>query len=246
MKKLTHHRIIYSIIVFGLLLFLQIILGKAGHFFTNMVPYQQIDPYDIFARISIHHAIELIIALVIILALSKLLKLDFYFQFGDVRKGVKYSVLFIAVSIVISIALHIIMFIKNQLSNYAFPLDVRNIIGTLGFQLFFSGPAEEVVFRTLPITLLVYAFGKSILIKSNVTLEVVLASILFSFAHTNWSLKPFVFEVDYFQLFYSFVLGTIQGIVYQRSKSILYPMLMHSSSNVFMVGIGYMFKVFLV
>lgn len=131
--------------------------------------------------------------------------------------------------------------IYSSVPNYAFPLDGRNVIGTLGFQLFLSGPAEEVVFRALPITMLTYAFGRSIPIKSNVTLEVILASVLFSFAHINWFLRPFVFEVDYFRLFYSFVLGTIQGVVYQRSKSILYPMLMHSFSNVLMVGSGYLF-----
>lgn len=54
-------------------------------------------------------------------------------------------------------------------------------------------------------------------------------------------IDPFVFNVDYFQIFYAFVLGSIQGIVYQRSKSILYPMLMHSFSNVLMVGMGYLF-----
>lgn len=64
---------------------------------------------------------------------------------------------------------------------------------------------------------------------------------LFSLAHANWSLSPLVFKADFFQLFYAFVLGTIQGVVYQRSKSILYPMFMHSFSNVLMVGIGYIF-----
>ncbi|PKM87786.1 MAG: hypothetical protein CVU87_08965, partial [Firmicutes bacterium HGW-Firmicutes-12] len=74
-----------------------------------------------------------------------------------------------------------------------------------------------------------------------ITLEVILASVLFSFAHINWSLSPFVFDVDFFRIFYAFVLGIIQGVVYQRSKSILYPILMHSFSNALMVGVGYLF-----
>lgn len=246
MKTLRGNRAAFGMIAFILLLVIQILLSKTGHLIAALIPYQQIDPFNSFADISIHHAVQLIIGMSIILVLSKLLNLNFYFQLGDKKKGLRYLVLFTAVSIVISIALHILMYVNNQLPNYAYPLDGRNIIGTLGFQLFLSGPAEEVVFRSLPITMLIYAFGKSVSIKGNVTLEVVLASILFAFAHTNWSLRPLVFEIDYFQLFYSFVLGTIQGIVYQRSKSILYPMLMHSSSNVLMVGIGYLFKVYLV
>jgi len=73
------------------------------------------------------------------------------------------------------------------------------------------------------------------------TLEVVLSSVLFACAHIRWSLVSLIFEVDYFQILYAFVLGTIQGIVYQRSRSILYPVLMHSLSNVLMVGGGYVF-----
>lgn len=241
MKRLEYNRIPYGIIIYLLLLFLQIFLGKTGHYFANMIPYQQVDSYDIFVGISIHHIVQMIIAIVIIVVLGKLLKIDFYFQLGDVREGVKYLALFTATFAVISIALHIFMYVNKQLPNYAFPLDRRNIIGILGFQLFLSGPSEEVIFRALPITMLIYAFGKSVPIKGNVTLEVILASLLFSFAHTNWSFRPFFFDINYFQIFYAFILGIIQGVAYQRSKSILYPMLMHSFSNVLMVGMGYLF-----
>jgi membrane protease YdiL (CAAX protease family) len=64
---------------------------------------------------------------------------------------------------------------------------------------------------------------------------------LFACAHIRWSFAPFTFEADYFQIMYAFVLGTIQGAVYQKSQSILYPVLMHSFSNVLMVGGGYVF-----
>jgi len=148
---------------------------------------------------------------------------------------------FTAAFIVISVTQHAFMVLNNQLPVYAFPLDGRNIIGTLGFQLLLSGPAEEVVYRALPIVLLTRSFGKSVTIGGSVTLEVLLASLLFSFAHANWSLIPFTFKADSFQIIYAFVLGTIQGIAYQRSRSILYPVLMHSISNVLMVGGGYVF-----
>jgi hypothetical protein len=39
--------------------------------------------------------------------------------------------------------------LNNQLPVYAFPLDKRNVIGKLGFQLLLTGPAEEVVYRAL-------------------------------------------------------------------------------------------------
>ncbi|HHW29850.1 MAG TPA: CPBP family intramembrane metalloprotease [Syntrophomonadaceae bacterium] len=241
MEKLGHNRTLFGITVFLLLFLVQIILGKVGSFFANMIPYQKIDPYNIFAGISIHHAIQMIIAIIAIIMLSKLLKIDFYFKLGDISKGMKYLALFTAVFAIISVAVHILMLVNDQLPIYDFPLDRKNILGTLGFQLFLSGPSEEIIYRALTITMLVYAFGKSIPIKGNITLEVILASLLFSFAHINWSFNPFVFEVNFFPILYAFVLGSIQGIVFQKSKSILYPILMHSFSNVLMVGVGYLF-----
>jgi membrane protease YdiL (CAAX protease family) len=241
-NRLERNRTLFGILAFILLLLVQIFLGKAGHFIADLIPYQPIDPFDSFAEISIHHAVELLIAMSIILVLSKQLNLDFYFQLGDKNKGIKYLSIFTTAFVVISVVQHTFMALNNQLPVYAFPLDGRNIIGTLGFQLLLSGPAEEVVFRALPIVLLTYSFGKSIEIKGGVTLEVILAAVLFAFAHVSWSLMPLAFEANYFQLIYAFALGTIQGVVYQRSRSILYPVLMHSFCNVLMVGGGYIFS----
>lgn len=239
--KQKANKILCSIATFVILLGMQVYLGKAGHFFANALSYQQIDPYDIFARISVHHIVQMIIALVIIAVLSKLLKIDFYMKLGDVGKGTQYVAIFTAIFAIISIIFHILMYVNNQLPAYAFPLDTRNVLGTLGFQLLLSGTSEEIVFRALPIAMLVYAFGKSIPIKWHITLEIILASFLFSLAHIRWSLIPFYFEVDFQRQLYSFVMGIIQGVVYQRSRSILYPMLIHSLSNVLMVGTGYLF-----
>jgi hypothetical protein len=83
MKALKSNRVLFGIIAFLSLLIIQILLGKAGHLIAGLIPYQSIDPFDSFAEISIHHAVELLIALALILVLSKLLTLDFYFQLGD-------------------------------------------------------------------------------------------------------------------------------------------------------------------
>lgn len=241
MKQLQCRKILFGAGMFVSLFLVQVFLGKAGHFFARMISYRQIDPFDIFAELSVHHAVQMVIALILIVMLSKLIKIDFYFALGDKRKGLRYVAVFSAAFLVIAIALHILMSIYHQLPVYSYSLDRRNIIGILGFQLFLSGPSEEIVFRALPIPLLIYAFGGSISVKGNITLEVILASVLFSCAHINWSICPLTVDADLFQIIYAFLLGSIQGVVYQKSRSILYPMLMHSCSNVFMVGIGYLF-----
>lgn len=229
-----------SIVVIGLFVFQQF-SGKIAGVIARSLSYEKVDFYNSYACISVHHIIQMLIALAIIVILQKLLKVDFGFNLGDSKKGVKYLRIYIAVFAIITIICHTLMYINNQLPQYDFPLNINNIAGTLGFQLFLSGTSEEIVYRALPITVLVYVFGKSVNVKWNITLETIIAAILFSMAHIKWSLWPFAINANYFQLFYAFVLGTIQGVVYQESRSILYPMIMHSVSNVLMVGTGYLF-----
>lgn len=60
-------------------------------------------------------------------------------------------------------------------------------------------------------------------IKSrNVTLKVVLASLLFAAAHIKWTLSPFaISELNIFGLFYAFTMGTWKGL-YTRKAAVSY------------------------
>ena len=112
----------------------------------------------------------------------------------------------------------------------------------MGFVLLLSGPSEEILFRALPITLLVYSFRESKVIRIkefDISFENIIAALLFTFAHVNWSLNPFSVSASWVQLALSMVLGLWYGVAYQKSKSIIYPMAMHSIWNVVMVGARY-------
>ncbi len=241
-KKRTDQKkiLLYGIMILLLLVF-QEVLSKVGRIVADLLPYERFDPYKAFAWVSIHHITEILIALVVIIILSKLLKVDFGFGLGDRKKGLKFIAEYTAIFAGVTLVCHILMLIYNMLPVYDFPLNQNNILGTLGFQLFLSGPAEEILYRALPITMLVHVLGKSVKLKRGITLETIIASFLFAIAHMKWSIFPFTIEVNYFRLFYAFVLGTIQGKAYQDSCSIVYPMFMHSISNVLMVGTGYLF-----
>jgi membrane protease YdiL (CAAX protease family) len=236
-----YYKLLYGSIAVIALFIVQVFAGKSGGAVADLLSYNKIDFYNTYAWVSVHHIIQMLIVLSIIVVLSKLLKVDFGFKLGDSKKGMRYLIFFTAAFAAVTLLSHILMCIYHQLPRYDFPLNKSNVIGTLGFQLFLSGPSEEIVFRALPVTMLTYVFGKSINIKWNITLEIMIASFFFSIAHMKWSLFPFTMEVNYFRLFYAFVLGTIQGIAYQESHSIVYPMLMHSLSNFLMVGTGYQF-----
>ena len=240
-KQVSWKKVLLYGAVILLLLIFQEVLGKVGRGVADIFLYEKFDPYKAYAWISIHHITEMFLALAIILILSNLIKADFGLGLGDREIGTKYAALYTAVFSGVTLVVHIFMRINNSLPVYDFPLNKNNILGTLGFQLLLSGPAEEILYRALPITMCVYVLGKSVKFKWGVTSETIIASFLFAIAHMKWSLFPFTIQVDCFRLLYAFAQGIILGKAYQDSHSIIYPMFMHSISNVLMVGTGYLF-----
>ncbi|MCZ7554208.1 MAG: CPBP family intramembrane metalloprotease [Anaerolineales bacterium] len=236
--------IMQGFFAFVILFVFQVFAGKFGWAVADLFSYDSVDRNNLFARLSIHHLTQMLIALTVILIINAVIRVDFGFHLGEIIVGMRYLLLFTGAIAVIALGYHILMEIIGQPITYDHPLNIRNILGTLGFQLFLSGPSEEILYRALPVTLLVFAFGKSISISKDFTLEVVLASLLFAAAHVTWTTSPFsISELNIFGLVYAFTMGILNGFVYQKSGSIVYPILMHSISNVFMVGTGYLFAI---
>jgi len=242
-----NRRLLTCSLVFLALFFVQVLAGKAGWAVADLFSfsYASFDPNQLFAGLSIHHIVLMLTGLAVIGVLSRLTKADFCLGLGDAQKGLRYFLIFTAVIALIALIYHILMYVLGQAPAFDYPLTNKNVLGTLGFQLFLSGTSEEILYRALPVTVFVYVCGKSVPLKGDITLEVVLASLLFTVAHIEWSLFPFSAEFIPSQLGYAFTMGIVSGIVYQQSRSIIYPMLMHSISNVLMVGTGYLFVVLL-
>ena len=142
--------LMYGIMILLLLVF-QKMLGKVGRIVADLLDYERFDPYKAFAWVSVHHITEMLITLAVLMILSKLLKANFGFSLGDRKKGTKYIVVYTAVFVGVALVCHVLMLINNTLPVYDFPLNKYNILGTLGFQLLLSGPAEEILYRALPI-----------------------------------------------------------------------------------------------
>ncbi len=202
---------------------------------------EKFDPYIIW--ITIHHIMMMLATLFIIMILKRIFKKDFGLKLGNRKTGVKYSIIVTIILIFYALLFYSIMYLLNQSFIYDYSLNAQNIVGYLGFQLFISGPSEEILFRAIPITLFLIIFRRSIHIKWGISLEVVMAALLFSIAHTNLSLIPFQISLDnWYQLIYALITGIVFGVIYQKTDSIIYPMYLHSISNVIMVGFGYIFS----
>lgn len=243
MKSNKVKTLIAVIGMFLLLFFLQTGAALLGVKAASRLNYDQIDPYHLFAWLMVHHIVQMAAGIVIIFFISKFFKLDWYFTMGDKKSGLWSVVVFSIVLIVYTLISYPVGNWLNMIKPYTYPLNFRNITGYLGFELLLSGPSEEILFRALPIILLTAVMKNSVsfkLFKWDISIANLLAALLFSVAHVQWSLSPFTLRADYYQLVYVFVLGIAYGVVYVKSKSILYPMMMHSFSNVIFIGIGYL------
>ena len=117
------------------LFLVQVLAGKSGWVVADLFSYDSFDPDHLFARLSVHHIVQMLIALAVISVLSKLIKTDFGFRIGDGKKGLRYFLIFTAVIALIALIYHILMYALDQAQAYDVPLTKKNVLGTLGFQL---------------------------------------------------------------------------------------------------------------
>jgi len=248
MENKKHNTIFHNIATVLLLLIFQQSASAAGRFVANRFTYDKIDEYGIFAWISVHHIIQLLLAIIAIVIIAKVLKLNFEFGFGDRKIGMTHVANLTVVVLVYAFIWHLVAHLLGNVRMPDHPLNFTNIAGQLGFQLLLSGPSEEILFRALAIVLLAYSFRESKAIKIGklgISYENIIAASLFTLAHVSWSINPFSLSASWVQLILSMVLGIWYGIAYQQSKSIIYPILMHSIWNVVAVGARYIHLAFL-
>ncbi len=238
--KQTRSLPIVIIAVTAALFVFQNITSRSAAFIAESIDYSSIDPYNVFACISVHHVIQMIIALIAIFIIKKIFNFEFDLKFRLSKAAIKYCTVLTAIIFLLVFISYIIEYKAGVTSFYSYPLNIKNITGSLSFQLLISGPSEEILFRALPVTILLNVVDN----KKKVSLYicVILTSLLFCAAHVNWSIYPFEISFEnWFQLIYSFILGAVYGVTYIKFKSVIYPMALHSLSNIFMVGEGYLY-----
>lgn len=231
MKKLLKS-ILWTLIMFVLLLGIPKLAGMVASLFD----YQSFDPDGSFAWIYVHHIVQTIIFIIIIIGLHKYKSIDFGLGWGNKEAGKRCVLLFMLFFSIYTVGAFSTVIMSGGFEHFPYPLTVNNIIGQMSFQLSMSGPSEELIFRAFAITMLAFIF-KGRVLGNKVSIANIMAAIIFALAHLRWSIVPFEISYSTFQLIYAFVLGIFYGDCYEKSGSVYYPMMMHSFSNVMMVGI---------
>jgi membrane protease YdiL (CAAX protease family) len=223
--------------ILWVLLFALVLLAipRLSGWVAGLFDYRAIDPDGAYAWISVHHIAQALIVLFIIFLTGRARPLDFGFSRGDAKAGRRYVLLFTAIFSAGSLVSHLITILTGSFQPFPYPLTTANVAGQMGFQLLLSGPSEELVFRAFAITVL-SLFIRNRLLKGKVSAANLVAAAIFGLAHVNVSFAPFSVNYSLFQVAMSIVLGLFYGDCYEKTGSMRYPMMMHSISNIVMVG----------
>ena len=209
------------------------ILGRLG---ANLFDCSRLDPDGSFLWISVHHIIQAIVILILIWISNKLFSINFNLGLGNKEVGIKYLKRFMFFFMIYTVGAFGSMILMGGFQPFQYPLTGLNITGYLGFQLLLSGPSEELIFRAFAITIFALLITDKRLNK-HISYANLFAAIIFGLAHVYIRFSPFEVSYTVFQVVYAMVLGYFYGDCYEKSKSVIYPMIMHSFTNMVMIGI---------
>jgi len=210
---------------------------KLSGVIASLFDYRAIDPDGSYAWISVHHIVQALIFLILMAGLSRFQSLEFGFGWGDKEAGRRYLLSFVLIFSLYTVVMYTTAILTGSFQPFDYPLTATNIFGQLGFQLLLSGPSEELIFRAFAMTMLVLLI-KGRIFKGKVSAANMIAAVIFGLAHVSFSFAPFEASYHLPQVFYSIALGLFYGDCYEKSGSMYYPMIMHSFTNVMMVGVS--------
>jgi uncharacterized protein len=204
---------------------------------------QYFDKDNVFLWISVHHVFQLLLTLLI---------MKFYFRIRWKEWGFNFKHLHLSLRIVLYFFIGFLIFqgvpmiiglLRSNLSspNISHALTLKNLVGEYAFQGLLSGTCEEPLFRGFAITILSLSWKNKIKIgKIQITVANIIAALLFAYAHIGFNLFPFEITRFYLpQIIYSFILGILYGIVFDRTKSLVGPILLHNLANVISIFYGH-------
>ena len=132
--------------------------------------------------------------------------------------------------LIISVLLNLLFTFKSQI-NYS--RDILHITTDLIFDFIVTPFSEEILFRGLIMTLLIYFCpGKIKISKLNISYAVLFSTLFFSLAHVGINFQTLT--IDYFntmQLLFTIGLGLFYAMMRERTGSLLGPFLAHGISD---------------
>jgi membrane protease YdiL (CAAX protease family) len=113
-----------------------------------------------------------------------------------------------------------------------FPMTRTNVVGWLGFEGVYVGPTEEILFRSLLVGYLIAAMPGTLRVgRYSMSWAGVIVAAIFAFAHVASSItRPSFAAIG--QQIYAFALGVLYAYWFEKSRSVVAPIVGHNVSDV--------------
>ena len=225
---LTRH--VPPMVAISLLLISVIAIPELASWIANLVPRDliAIDTEEVFLWISIHHLVQLGLAIAVMAAISN----GALSHWGLNTKNMRISLVYIGYFVVIFGAIELFRLWGIDNTDQV-ETNVISMIGIQAFQYLLSGLCEEPLFRGLVIVLLATALAPVNLSDNVRALCLVgLSTIVFMLAHVQfeWTTMTLA-EIDWDQQLKAFQFGILYAVLFIATKSLLAPIIIHGLSN---------------
>lgn len=211
--------------------------------------FQGLDPDGVFAWNFLHHITQALLAGIVILALSASWKrpasewgLSFNKKEWSLDVFWKFSIGCAVYSLIVAWLTVSPSGVPSAISH---EMTARNVTGNLLFMFTMPGISEELLFRALFVTVLSRSWREKIRIAGlDVSSAGFIAAIVFSLAHIGFTVVPFkITHLDPMQLGIASAFGIFYAVMYDHTKSLLGPILVHNASDGLLAAISYIVRV---
>ena len=150
MKNIKVKKTVYIVLVILGLFIAQTFASKLGGFIADLIQCAVIDKDGTFMSISVHHIIQMIVALVLIFVISKKSDLEFWLKPRLNKSGILYTTIFDIVILMYVLISYIVGYSLNTIVPYAYECQTAHC-GRGKPHFIFGGLASPMVpYRNLP------------------------------------------------------------------------------------------------
>jgi len=193
-----------------------------------------LDPDNVFLYQSIRHILMLFLPMILMkLWLTRRLY-DYGFNLNDYKRSLRIFFYFCLIYLVPIFFMNVLPhIISGQPPRFGCPLNARNIACRLSYMYLLTGTGEEPLFRGFAIVLLSQSWKRVFSIWGiEISSAGLMATALFMIAHIKYTVFPFeIVSISWLQQAWGLGLGIYYAVVFQKTRSLLCPVLSHGYSN---------------
>lgn len=198
-----------------------------------------LDPDGVFLWGIVHHLVQLVSVVVLMLLWPGVSMSRFGWNTAERGTTRRLLVPFCLWFLLAPLGQTVFAFVSGSTVLHFDP-SPRNVAGWLGFMGLLTGPSEEALFRGFVMTVLLTAWnGRVRVMGVRLAHATILAAILFSLAHVkvHW-IDLRIEHLSIGQMVIALVLGLFYGHMFERTGSLVGPIVAHSYTNVTLSGAG--------